>query len=183
MRAFPASKGVQIASFLNFFQAAPSATLSQSFEGTCTFSNNPGGPNPSLVGAHGEYGNTGFVALNIPNFDHSCGDISVTGVNPVALPSIGAGDTTTLRGWPIFTSGTVSVVVAAVLTRNGKQTFCRDTTSSQAETDGATVLPYLRLDDNTVVLGSSTTTLANHCQITLDAGDDISTITVSAAKE
>jgi len=59
---------------------------------------------------------------------------------------------------------------------------CRDTTSLTAVLNGASLLPYLRLSDNAVVIGSGTTQLASTCTVPITAGEDILGITVVYAK-
>jgi hypothetical protein len=175
------SGAASIASMFNLAVEAPQTSLAQSFQGVCQFANNPFAPDPNAVGAHVEYGNAGFVALNILNYEHSCGPVSGNQAF-TPLPAIGAGDSSTPRGSAIFFSGNISVLVAFAITTKGQSISCRDTTSTATVHDGQMVMPYLRLSDYTVMLGSGPTQLTPSCQLPVAAGDDISQLNVNWAK-
>lgn len=178
---FTTNRGASIASMFNLAFQAPQSSLAQSFQGICGFGTNPFGPDPNAAGAHAEYGNAGFVALNILNYEHSCGPVSGN-QEFTSLPAIGAGDGSAPRGTPIFLSGSISALVVSAITSKGQNISCRDTTSTAAVNDGQMVMPYLRLSDYTVLLGSGSTQLAPSCQLQVPTGDDIFKMYVNWAK-
>ena len=140
------------------FAATIPSTLPESFEADCDFS--ASNTHPPGVGAHTQFGNTGFVPLSIPN---------------VTLCSSVSGTTSLLQGVPVTFDGTLQTFVAYADTKNGARIRCNDLVSQNAITDNTPVLPYVDLSNNSLVMVDSTTftPLTMNCSLPLASGDDI----------
>lgn len=118
-------------------------------------------------------------------FDQVGGGTSVLGPNSgdcmIAAFPCGSG-TLTNPGTAIYADGTLSTLIVTGLSVAGKQVRCSDLTDTAVVHDSDLVQPYFVIGTNSVVLAVGTTQLPLTCQLTIDPGDEASSISVQWAK-
>jgi hypothetical protein len=159
---FPTDTGNQPVIAAMFATIPNPSQLAQSYGSQCNVFSR------TTSGIHTTFGASGLVEMSF-NTANNC---------LVAVPSVGADETTHELGFPVFLSGTINNLAVYGTFLSGNQFRCLDTTNTAAVQDNTFVRAYYDLAHDAIIIGNGTTKLSVTCSISIPAGDDVQSITV-----